>query len=159
MSRTRTRASARPAPLPGPVRRNDHHAQGYNFWLLHDEPTTASSDDNWRFCVKCHALFMDGWPYKGHCAAGGGHAAAGFNFVLYADISLSPQPWQGEWRFCDHCYGLFYDGYNLKGVCPAQDGGHGPAEPTSYNYSLMHGLAAEDAPDPPHSVWTPGPSG
>jgi hypothetical protein len=27
-------------------------------------------------------MFFDGFPAKGRCAAGGGHAAQGFNFVL-----------------------------------------------------------------------------
>jgi hypothetical protein len=27
-------------------------------------------------------MFFDGYPAKGACAAGGGHEAVGFNFVL-----------------------------------------------------------------------------
>jgi hypothetical protein len=27
-------------------------------------------------------MFYDGYPDKGHCAAGGAHLAQGFNFVL-----------------------------------------------------------------------------
>lgn len=38
---------------------------------------------NWRFCAKCEVLFFDGFPdNKGVCAAGGGHEALGFFFVL-----------------------------------------------------------------------------
>lgn len=36
----------------------------------------------WRFCHKCVSMFFDGRPEKGVCPAGGGHEAAGFNFVL-----------------------------------------------------------------------------
>ena len=36
----------------------------------------------WRFCQKCEAMFFDGYPNKGICAAGGGHEAEGFDFVL-----------------------------------------------------------------------------
>ena len=37
---------------------------------------------DWRFCSKCYAMSYDGYPDKGHCAAGGAHLAQGFNFVL-----------------------------------------------------------------------------
>ncbi len=37
---------------------------------------------NWRFCVKCQAMFFDGSPSKGTCPAGGGHQAEGYNFIL-----------------------------------------------------------------------------
>jgi hypothetical protein len=43
----------------------------------------------WRFCQKCHAMFFDGFPNKGNCAAGGGHDAQGFNFVLPHDLPAS----------------------------------------------------------------------
>lgn len=36
----------------------------------------------WRLCQKCEAMFFDGSPNKGTCAAGGAHEAAGFIFVL-----------------------------------------------------------------------------
>jgi hypothetical protein len=36
---------------------------------------------DWRFCIKCHAMFFDGSPHKGACARGGGHQAQGFMFI------------------------------------------------------------------------------
>ena len=56
---------------------------GYNFVLPHDlKPRSAYAEKDWRFCTKCHAMFFDGEARKGPCAAGGEHAAMGFNFVL-----------------------------------------------------------------------------
>lgn len=118
-----------------------HEAIGYHFWLLHDEPVTQSSHKDFRYCGKCHGMFYDGFPEKGRCPGGGGHEAIGYNFVLYADVSLYPQPFQADWRYCDKCHGIFYDGYNLKGQCPG-GGGH-KAEPTAYNYVLLHSIAVE----------------
>ncbi|WP_428338671.1 hypothetical protein [Mycobacterium sp.] len=50
--------------------------------LNHDLPETNGAQAQWRFCNRCHGLFYDGYPDKGHCPAGGGHHAQGFNFVL-----------------------------------------------------------------------------
>lgn len=72
----------------------------------------------WRFCRKCYALFYDGFPSKGRCHAdGGGHEAAGFNFVLPHDVSGTPTA-QDSWRFCHLCNEMFYDGRSDKGHCP-----------------------------------------
>jgi hypothetical protein len=86
------------------------------------------------------ALFFDGRPEKGVCAAGGGHEAAGFNFVLAHDIPESPTK-QGKWRFCVKCQEMFFDGFPLnpdgspnKGICAA-GGGH---EAAGFNFVLTH---------------------
>lgn len=52
------------------------------YTLTHDVPGTAIAQNNWRFCGRCFAMFFDGFPTKGVCAAGGSHEAAGYNFVL-----------------------------------------------------------------------------
>ena len=66
-----------------------HQAAGYNFVLPHDMPGPGQT--NWRFCQKCQAMFYDGYAGKGVCpgsgprrltGTGGGHQAAGYNFVL-----------------------------------------------------------------------------
>src|SRR5262249_20297957 len=54
----------------------------YDYVLPHDVPETPTTQSAWRFCNKCNAMFYDGFPDKGHCAAGGAHVAQGFNFVL-----------------------------------------------------------------------------
>ena len=51
-------------------------------------------------------------PDKGACPRGGGHEAAGFNFVLRHD---TPEPGQQDWRFCHKCTGMFFDGRPDKG--------------------------------------------
>ncbi len=53
-----------------------------DFALPHDVPGTASAQTEWRFCNKCHVMFYDGYEAKGTCAAGGGHVAQGYGFVL-----------------------------------------------------------------------------
>jgi hypothetical protein len=60
-----------------------HLAQGLNFTLPHSATGTATAQDSWRYCEKCHAMFYDGYADKGRCAASsGGHVAQGLNFVL-----------------------------------------------------------------------------
>jgi len=87
----------------------------------------------WRFCQKCHAMFFDGYPDKGVCRAGGGHAAAGFDFVLSHDAPESEHE-QADWRFCQKCHAVFFDGYPDKGSCPA-GGGHAAA---GFHFMLPH---------------------
>ena len=77
--------------------------------------------NEWRFCATCNGMFYNGYPEKGHCPAGGGHTAAGYDFVLPYDTPPGPHA-QDMWRFCDRCHGLFFDGYPDKGRCPAGDG-------------------------------------
>lgn len=85
---------------------------------------------DWRFCGKCSQLFYDGYPAKGSCPAGGGHAAIGYNFSIeYSSRRVQELPGrrrQYDWRFCQKCHTMFYDGYPKKGVCPA-GGGHAAA--------------------------------
>ena len=54
--------------------------------LPHDVPGTSTTQTEWRFCNKCHAMFYDGYgekgTEKGQCPAGGGHMAQGYGFVL-----------------------------------------------------------------------------
>src|SRR6266702_3705168 len=50
--------------------------------ILSKKGTKMPEQAAWRFCAKCEAMFFDGFPSKGVCAAGGPHQAAGFNFVL-----------------------------------------------------------------------------
>jgi hypothetical protein len=70
---------------------------------------------DWRFCHKCVGLFFNGRPDKGICPRGGGHEAAGFNFVLPHTFPFPNA--QADWRFCHKCVGLFFDGRPDKGIC------------------------------------------
>src|SRR5689334_20554726 len=53
---------------------------GRDYLLFYNSPGPGQS--NWRFCYKCKALFYDGYTNKGICKGGGGHVAAGYNFIL-----------------------------------------------------------------------------
>jgi Tachylectin len=49
-----------------------HHAVGYTFVLPHGG-TSVQGQRDWRYCVKCGALFFDGYPdNKGACSTGDG---------------------------------------------------------------------------------------
>ena len=61
-------------------------------------------------------MFFDGFAEKGVCAAGGAHAAEGFNFALTHDV---PGSGQRAWRYCRKCAVMFFDGYPTKGRCAA----------------------------------------
>jgi hypothetical protein len=74
--------------------------------------------DGWSYCNKCGALFYDGYPTKGHCAAGGSHHNGGANaYVLPHDMPDPPPTSQDSWRFCQRCSAIYYDGYPDKGHC------------------------------------------
>lgn len=88
----------------------------------------------WRFCFRCHSLFFDGYPDKGRCPAGGGHAAAGFVFFLPHDRAgeFGGQP---DWRFCTRCHSMFWAGDpGNMGVCAAG----GIHEAAGYVFYLPH---------------------
>ncbi len=72
------------------------------------------------------------WTDATQVATHGGHAAAGFNFVLPHD-QTSVQG-QRDWRFCVKCSGLFFNGYPDKGTC-SMGGGHAAA---GFNFVLPH---------------------
>jgi hypothetical protein len=101
------------------------HSDG--FILTYDSPGPGQHD--WRFCNKCHALFFDGYPQKGVCAAGGGHVAAGYNFTLRYDAKAEGTK---NWRYCNKCHVLYFENYSKKGLC-ATGGLHVAA---GYNFVL-----------------------
>jgi hypothetical protein len=92
---------------------------------------------HWRFCHKCNAMFFNGFPAKGLCAAGGGHEAQGFNFLLPHDVPENPKA-QAHWRFCHKCSDMFFDGLPNKGKCKA-GGGHAAQ---GFNFVLPHDVPA-----------------
>jgi hypothetical protein len=60
-----------------------------NFHLPHDIPEEPLTQQNWRFCRKCHCMFFGGAP--GTCVQGGGHDGNGsFNFVLLHGTDFRP---------------------------------------------------------------------
>jgi hypothetical protein len=105
------------------------------------------TQDNWRNCWKCQALFYNGHPEtRGVCPQGGQHEGFGqdpkvFNFVLTHGLAPTATS-QAEWRNCWKCQALFYDGHQTKGVCPAGGGheGHGD-DARTFNFVLTHDVA------------------
>ncbi len=100
-------------------------AAGPVSFLQSIRPASAQTGDqgDWRFCNKCSAMFWNGDADKGHCAAGGGHLAQGWQFSLHFDTQKTGQNMQYDWRFCAKCKSLFFDGDPNKAVCAA-GGGH-----------------------------------
>jgi hypothetical protein len=116
-----------------------HEAIGHNFVIPHD---VDGSQQEWRYCVKCHGMFYNGYPEKGVCPGGWVHEAAGYGFVVPHDIPANLES-QKDWRYCGKCFGLFYDGYADKGRCPV-GGGHSAI---GYNFVVPHDRPpAEPAP-------------
>jgi hypothetical protein len=118
-----------PTPPPPPLKRQ-HDAAGWIYILSHDYFPLWYQQAGWRSCHKCSALFFDGYAdNKGVCPNGGGHEAAGFQYMLTNEAPWGPEPpWgpgqQPAWRFCHKCFALFFDGWpENKGVCP-NGGGH-----------------------------------
>lgn len=124
--------------------RRAHEASGFVFKLCHDFPAKPFQQAGWRFCVKCQALFYDGFPDNGACAATGAHEPAGYVFLL--TNGTPPESWIAEqqpgWRFCQKCYGLFFDGYpNNKGLCAGGGAHHwnvSELPPWSRHFVLNH---------------------
>jgi hypothetical protein len=72
----------------------------------------------WPFCTRCRSLFFDGFPSKGACPTGGGHAAAASTYFM---PHSRPGPLRGQegWRFCHKCFALFSSGEPAnQGRCP-----------------------------------------
>jgi hypothetical protein len=61
--------------------------QPWQFLVPHDIGQPPWTQDQWRFCVKCSAMFFDGYGYKGQYGFcpydyASGHAAAGYDFAI-----------------------------------------------------------------------------
>ena len=154
-----------PTVLPPSPLKRQHEAAGFVYILSHSYPPQWYQQAGWRFCHKCSALFFDGYAdKKGVCPNGGGHDAAGFQFMLTNEVpweaspgsplpgfgsgtvtNNSAPPWWPEppwgpgqqpgWRFCHKCFALFFDGWpENKGVCP-NGGGH---EAEGLHFILNH---------------------
>jgi hypothetical protein len=100
---------------------------------------------DWRYCIKCSAMFWDGLSDdKGACPGGGGHNAEGLIFRLPYDMPAEA-PGQSEWRYCEKCGAMFFDGWSGKGVCPADGGQH---QALGFMFKLPHDVppsaAAQD---------------
>ena len=94
----------------------------------------------WRFCIKCNAMFFDGFSTKGACPGGGGHNAEGLVFALPHDEPETATA-QARWRFCRSCFVMFFDSDGPSGFCQAnQDRGHDGS--ASIPYVLPHGVPA-----------------
>jgi hypothetical protein len=95
-----------------------------------------ASQNNWRGCNKCSAVFFNGFPDKGTCPGGpGGHVAQSFNFQLPFNVPETAKA-QAQWFGCDRCSSLFFGGFGAAKGCPA-GGFHNPH---SQNFVLPHDI-------------------
>ena len=78
-----TRASDKSVCAAG----GEHRAQGLEFVLPH---RIAGAEGQYRFCRKCHAMFVLG--QGGRCPAGQEHDAAGAHFALEREGERSIDP-------------------------------------------------------------------
>lgn len=92
---------------------------------------THQTQDNWRFCARCHGLFANG-P-NSRCPSGDSHTPVGWEYALIHSTPDGPNL-QSNWRFCPKCLGLFANGPNSR--CPAG----GPHDPVGWNYCVPHAL-------------------
>ncbi|MCD2441811.1 hypothetical protein LQ757_05910 [Agromyces sp. SYSU K20354] len=107
---------------------------------------TVPDQNDWRFCIKCHELFYNGYKDSGPrstgvCPAGEGHVQKGFNFVMpYGGAETATA--QANWDYCVHCYAMFFSGYGPEkmGVCPSPAGKH-EAHPDAFRFVIPHDVA------------------
>lgn len=115
-----------------------HEAAGFNFFIPFNVGESPHGQGGWRNCMKCQAMFFDGFPdNKGKCPSGGGHEVfpGSFAFVIPHSLPETVNE-QTNWRNCMKCQALFFDGFADKGTCPA-GGGH-ELFPGSLHFRLAH---------------------
>ena len=105
-----------------------------NYDVTYEFLRQRTLQDAWRFCGKCSTMFFDGFPAKGSCPRGAGHAAIGLEFTLLHDFPAIGST-QKDWRFCHKCNAMFFDGFPSKGVCALDGGRH---EAAGFNFVLLH---------------------
>lgn len=95
----------------------------------------ADLQTKWRFCVKCSAMFYNGFDGRGSCPSDGqAHAPAGWNFQLPHEGPETDRV-QRNWQFCRKCFAMHWS--------PAKDqvcnlgGRHDPTG--SWTFVLPHG--------------------
>jgi hypothetical protein len=98
-----------PAPTGGA---HEAEAMGFNFSLPLCCEETPTQQRKWRRCLRCQALFFDGFRKKGPCSAGGDHAADRNNqyFLGHSHSVSGNKNLQPDWRFCDKCLVMFFTG-------------------------------------------------
>lgn len=80
----------------------------------------SGTQNEWRYCQKCHCLFYNGFPTSGVCPAGGDHVAQGWNFFLDYDANERSKDQQFRWFYCPQCFAITWigDKSGKRGVCP-----------------------------------------
>lgn len=106
-----------PAPTGGA-----HEAikTAFNFSLALCCEETPKKQKKWRRCLKCQALFFNGFDTKKFpCSAGGNHLT-NFDKQYFLVHSVGgDNRRQPDWRFCDRCLVMFFNGFEQKGRCAA----------------------------------------
>jgi hypothetical protein len=140
--------------------------------LITPAAAEAGSQNEWRFCTKCHVMFYNGYAISqnnptntGRCAAGGSHLPQGWEFFLDYDSSrtnnaaLNPggvATKQYDWRFCNRCFSLFWAGDTRpdgkpgkRGVCPV-GGAH---QEQGFNFGLYYTTNTRKSPRNPDGAY------
>jgi hypothetical protein len=115
---------------------NEHYLGASKVYSIgYGTPPTATSQQEWRWCEKCHGMCYAGGPEPGRCPAGGTHDhSPSLPYALLRDTAFDSGQ-QDNWRWCNKCQGLAYGGSPLPGPCPA---GNEHYLKDSSNYILTH---------------------
>lgn len=122
-------------------------------WPFGEMGAPMPSQNRWRNCSHCQALFFNGHTgNRGICPDGGGHTPAGADFTLLRDqgAPLFVVADNG-WRNCKHCQVLYFSGHaGPDGRCPRPGGeaGHESA-PNAYDFVLPYSGLVDGAATQP----------
>lgn len=100
-------------------------------------PTLICGEANWRWCVKCQALFWNGAD-GGRCPAGGTHSAGGVkNYV----IAVNEGTGEFGWAWCKDCQGMWLSTAMSVSTCPVRgNAGHSISSDNRYVIPKNNGI-------------------
>lgn len=99
---------------------------------------SAGSQDGWRWCKKCMALWFAGLG-NGVCASGGGHDSTGSGSY---GVHTASNGGQSDWRWCKNCQVLHY--HLATNRCPATGSQHSTEGSGSYWMALSQHSSSQD---------------
>jgi hypothetical protein len=111
-----------------------HEAAGIGFDLPANGPgDSLPHQDQWRFCVRCFALFFGPQMSDSDCPAGGLHAPSDFNYFLPLNRPEDAVH-QSQWQTCGKCKAMFFVPHGIDSDCAAG----GTHEPAGFVFQLPH---------------------
>ena len=121
----------------------DNVARNLNFSV---RPPLVNTQEGWRWCNKCQAMWFGRDATVSHCPAGGHHSQDGSG-LYQLPMNYQGSAGQLRWRWCCKCQSLFYGGDRMSaGVCPSGGEHDGTA---SADYSMIYST-------PGNAGWTQG---